>query len=285
MRPAALITGLALAAGAAAFAPGAQAMEMGDGPMVTILGTSFNPGQTEVLAGDTVSWHNESILRHTVTAADGSFGSAPLFAGGRYEHRFDTVGDVAYYCTIHPFMHGEVDVHKVLLDAPREPGSPRVPYSLSGRSALPAGSAVSIERDTGEGFAPVATATVDDGGAFVVRVQSAVTASYRAVAGGDASPVVRLLVVDRHVTARTRRGVVTTHVTPAARGATVVLQLRLRNRFGWWPVARKRLDRHSRARFAVKGVEHRVRARVLLTLSDGATQLARSRAVRVRPRR
>jgi plastocyanin len=265
-----------------AAAPPASAMEMGDGPMVTIVGTSFNPGHTEALAGDTVSWHDESIFRHTVTATDGSFGSATLFAGGKYEHRFDTVGDFSYYCTVHPFMHGDVDVHKVLLDAPREPGSPRVPFTLSGRAALPAGSAVSIERDVGEGFAPVATATVDHAGAFAAHVRSAVTASYRAVAGGDASRAVRVLVVDRHVTARARRGAVTTHVTPAARGATVVLQLHLRNRFGWWPVARKRLDRHSRARFVVKGIEHRVRARVVLTLSDGATQLARSRVLRVR---
>jgi hypothetical protein len=174
----------------------------------------------------------------------------------------------------------------VLLDAPGEPGSPRAPYALTGRAALPEGAAVSIERDAGSGFAPAGTATVGADGAFTAQVRSAVTASYRAVAGGDTSPAVRLLIVDRRITAGARRGVVTARVTPASPRATVVLQLRLRDRFGWWPVARHRLDRHSRTRFVVRAPGRRhVSARVVLTLSDGATALARSHAVRVSPRR
>ena len=44
---------------------------------------------------------------------------------------------------------------------------------------------------------------------------------------------------------RARRG----DVTPATPGSTVVLQLRLRDRFGWWPVQRHRLDRRSHTSF------------------------------------
>jgi plastocyanin len=277
---------LAVVAGLLATAPAAHAMEMpGDGPAVTIVGTSFLPDAIDVLAGDTVAWHNDSVLRHTVTAADGSFGSAPLFGGDMYTHRFDSPGVVAYYCTVHPFMHGEVDVHRVLLDAPRAPGAPGAPYPLDGRAALPAGTTVAIERDAGAGFVPAGSATVGDDGAFTAQVRSAATASYRAVAGGEASPAVRLVIVDRHVTARApRRGLVVARVAPASPGATVVLQLHLRERFGWWPVARARVDRHSRARFVVKSPHRRVRARVVLTLSDGATQLARSKTFRVRSR-
>jgi len=276
-----------LAAGVAGLvAPAsAHAMPMGGGPTVSIVGTAFSPAGTEVLAGDTVTWHNDSVLHHTVTSVDGSFASGQLFSGDMYSHRFVSVGDFAYYCTVHPFMRGEVDVHKVLLDVPREPGSPRAPYDLSGRAALPEGSLVSIERDVGEGFAPVATATVDASGMFVARVSSTVTAQYRAVAGGDTSPPVRVLVFDRRVSVHAHHGVVRARVRPASRGATVVLELHLRNRFGWWPVSWHRLDRHSRTRFVVRGVRHRVRARVLLTLSDGATELARSRVVHVRSRR
>jgi hypothetical protein len=120
---------------------------------------------------------------------------------------------------------------------------------------------------------------------FVARVSSTVTAQYRAVAGGDTSPPVTVLVVDRRVSVHAHHGVVRARVRPASRGATVVLELHLRNRFGWWPVSWHRLDRHSRTRFVVRGVRHRVRARVLLTLSDGATELARSRVVHVRSRR
>jgi hypothetical protein len=68
---------------------------------------------------------------------------------------------------------------------------------------------------------------------------------------------------------------VSTRVAPAARGQTVVLQLHLPERFGWWPVRRARLDRASRARFVVH-TRRRARARVVLTRTDGATPLARS---------
>jgi plastocyanin len=277
---AAAVAVAALAAGA----PDAHAMAMEhDAPAVTIVGTSFTPGRIDVLAGDSVMWHNNSVQRHTVTAVDGGFASAPLFGGDMFEHRFDAPGAVQYVCTLHPFMRGEVDVHRLLLDAPGL-AAPDVPSTLTGRAALPAGSSVAIERDAGTGYEPAGTATVGDDGSFSATVRSAVTASFRAVAGGETTPPVQLRVVDRTVRAAAGRGVVTTRVTPASPGATVVLQLRLRDRFGWWPVAQKRLDRNSRARFAVRGVRGAVRARVLLTLPDGATTLARSGVVRVRPR-
>ena len=63
-------------------------------------------------------------------------------------------------------------------------------------------------------------------------------------------------------------------------GATLVLQLRLREHFGWWPVARARAGRDGRARFRVP-VGRRVAARVVLTLADGATRLATSRTLHV----
>jgi hypothetical protein len=98
---------------------------------------------------------------------------------------------------------------------------------------------------------------------------------------------VQLLVLDRKVSAaaRSRRGraTVRTHVVPGSRGATVVLQLHLKERFGWWPVQRARLDKRSRARFAVR-LRHKVRARVVLVGADGETPVARSAVLRLRPR-
>jgi hypothetical protein len=94
-----------------------------------------------------------------------------------------------------------------------------------------------------------------------------------------------VVVLDRRVeaSARRRRGrvVVGTRVLPASPGATVVLQLRLRERFGWWPVRRARLDDASRARFELRH-PRRVRARVVLVAFDGATPLATSPALRLR---
>jgi hypothetical protein len=99
---------------------------------------------------------------------------------------------------------------------------------------------------------------------------------------------VQLLVLDRSVAAtaarRGRRVVVSAVVAPASPGATVVLQLHLRRRFGWWPVRTTRLDRRSRAQIVLR-LRHRYRARVLLTLPDGATQLASSGTLRIGPGR
>jgi hypothetical protein len=70
-------------------------------------------------------------------------------------------------------------------------------------------------------------------------------------------------------------------VDPASPHATVVLQLHLPERFGWWPVRTKRLGHDSRATFTVKVGRRRLRARAVLTLADGATPLARSDVFRV----
>jgi hypothetical protein len=68
-------------------------------------------------------------------------------------------------------------------------------------------------------------------------------------------------------------------VTPAAPGQRIVLQLNLRDRFGWWPVQMRTLDAQSHVRFLVRR-RTRVPARVVLTLADGATILATSRTQR-----
>jgi hypothetical protein len=69
-------------------------------------------------------------------------------------------------------------------------------------------------------------------------------------------------------------------VQPRVPHATVVLQLHLREHFGWWPVRSKRLDGKSRARFTLH-TRRRVRARVVLTRGDGVTPVATSSVVRV----
>lgn len=272
------------AVAAVAFPASAAAMPADGGGMdsVSIVGTTFAPGQIEALVGDTVTWSNESVLHHTVTSTDGRFSSPQIFAGETWSHRFDAPGVEDYYCAVHPFMQGEVDVHTVLLDTPHEPGAPGRAYTLTGRAALPEGATVTIERDDGSGFAPVGQAAVGVDGAFLASVRSASSASYRAVGGGDTSPPVTVLVEDRTVHASAHGRVVRAQVTPASPHATVVLQLHLRNRFGWWPQVTRRLDRHSRVRFVAPRLPHPVRARVVLTLSDGATQLARSAVLKVR---
>jgi hypothetical protein len=242
---------------------------------------AFGPPQTAVLAGDTVTWTNQAVRKHTVDGLGERFDSPELFNGDTFSHAFDTPGAVAYYCRIHPFMRGEVDVFRVLLDTPATPASTGRPYTLRGRAALPAGSTVPILAEDGT---TAATATVGDDGEFSASVTPSGSSSYHAPEGNT----IRLDVLDRRVTAAAarhgRRIAFSATVAPAAPGATVVLQLKLKERFGWWPVAKAKLDARSHVRFTLRRSRGAI-ARVVMTLPDGATQLAVSPAMRISSRR
>lgn len=75
---------------------------------VTIAGFAFAPADMEVAAGSTVSWTNFDSVPHTVTAGDGSFGSASLAPGALFSHTFDAPGTFSYSCLIHPGMTGTI---------------------------------------------------------------------------------------------------------------------------------------------------------------------------------
>jgi hypothetical protein len=127
-----------------------------------------------------------------------------------------------------------------------------------------------------------ATATVGADGEFSVSVTPTATAAYHAPDGNT----IRLDVLDRKVSAAAARHgsriAVSATVAPAAPGATVVLQLRLKERFGWWPVEQAKLDAQSHVRFMLRRRRGAI-ARVVMTLPDGATALAVSPALRIRP--
>jgi hypothetical protein len=247
---------------------------------VAIAFALFGPPQTTVLAGDTVTWTNQAVRKHTVDGLTESFDSPELFLGDAYSHQFGTPGAFAYYCRLHPFMRGEVDVYRVLIDPPQAAASAGRPYTLRGRASLPPGSQVPILAGDGS---TAATASVGADGAFTATVTPSAAAAYHAPDGN----AVRLDVLDRHMSASAarhgRRIAVSASVAPAAPGATAVLQLKLKERFGWWPVARAKLDASSHVRFSLARRRGAV-ARVVLTLPDGATPLAVSPTVRVRSR-
>jgi plastocyanin len=262
--------------------PGAQAAR------VSIGFGSVAPAHLDVLAGDSVTWVNDSVRPHTATADDGSFDSGRMIPTGRFTHAFMVPGEVPYHCVLHPFIRGVVSAHRVLLNAPDQPAASDRPFPLTGRAALAPGTAVSIQADRGAGFTPVAATTLKADGTFVAPVIPGTTSTYRAVAGDATSAAVTLIVLDRRVAIRARRTqhrtLVRASVLPASAGAHVVLQLYLRERFGWWPVQRGRLNKASVASFSLRP-GRRVAARVVLTLPDGATPLAVSRTVRLGARR
>ena len=261
--------------------PAARAAAADAGAEVAIYNAAYGPAHVDVVAGESVSWHNASVRAHSVKAVDGGWTSPRLLAHGMWERRFETPGTVAYYCELHPSMRGAIAVHRLLLDAPRDAAAPGRAYRLSGRAALPAGSEVTIRGDDGA----TSRATVDAHGAFTAMVQPSAATTYTAAVGGETAPPVRVLVLDRRVRANVKhsrtRVRVTATVTPSSPGATVVLQLKLKERFGWWPVRTARTGADSRVTFTYpRG--RKVAARVLLTASDGASELARSTTFRLR---
>ena len=78
----------------------------------TIDGFRYCPGTIRVPAGTEVRWTNRDSAAHTVTSRGESerFDSGRIGRGHSWSHRFDTAGTFAYYCTVHPWMEGTVDV-------------------------------------------------------------------------------------------------------------------------------------------------------------------------------
>jgi plastocyanin len=248
---------------------------------VSIQFQAFSPTPLDVLPGEAVEWENVSSRRHTVTADDDSFDSGDLFGGDSFQMTYGEVGAYPYHCRVHPGMVGRVDVRRLTLGAlPIGLVPAGETFEVDGRTADPS-SPVTVERVTPDGVETVATATPQADGTWNATLVAERTAEYRAVAGPDVSQSRRLLVSNRRVIVRTRPGRVSVRVVPAAPYARIALQLRLRERFGWWPQARTRLDYLSHADFRVN---RRARARVALIDRDGWTPLAFSAVVRLRRR-
>lgn len=247
---------------------------------------AFSPQDVEVLSGDTINWSNTSTRAHTVTADDGSsFASPRLDPGDSFSHDFTAVGTFPYHCTIHPEITGTVLVADLLLDGPTAPVDAGSPVTLHGR-AHPGTGAVTIEGDDGSGFVPVQTVVPGPDGRFDVQVTPGRTTNYRAVADGAASPPVRILVFEHPLfevgvnTSQADRTIVHVKVLPKRANQVAVLQIHSREHFGWWPVARGKLNNNSQARFKIS--PSRATARIVLTLGDGATALATSQKFSLR---
>jgi plastocyanin len=239
---------------------------------------AFAPSSVDVLPGDVVTWMNHGGRTHTVTADDGQFDSGDLPDGAHFTQTFTAVGAYPYHCALHPRMTGEVNVRRVTLEPlPSRLVTPNSTITLAGRTADPL-APVRIEQDAGTGFQMVATVSPQADGTWRARLVATKTATLRAVSGQDASQTRQLQVIARTVRVRATRSGISVAVIPGAPYARVSLQLLLPNRFGWWPVASKRLNYLSRTSFALTGP---ARARVALVDRDGWTALAISRIVRV----
>jgi len=70
----------------------------------------FLPYSVTVNVGDQVIWSNDDTAAHTVTSNDGSFDSGLFMAGTSFSHTFSQAGEYPYFCIVHPWMTGVVNV-------------------------------------------------------------------------------------------------------------------------------------------------------------------------------
>ncbi len=76
----------------------------------------YDPEVIDISVGTTILWENVDNTMHTSTSgtpesgADGIFDSDILMAGDTYEFTFSDAGSFDYYCILHPWMVGTVNV-------------------------------------------------------------------------------------------------------------------------------------------------------------------------------
>ena len=77
----------------------------------------YIPSSVTINAGDTVEWINSDTAAHTVTGgspADGPsgvFDSSLVLGGATYAFTFEDAGSYDYFCMVHPWMVGNVQVN------------------------------------------------------------------------------------------------------------------------------------------------------------------------------
>jgi plastocyanin len=77
---------------------------------ITIASFAFSPSSLSVPVGATVTVTNKDNVAHTWTAKSGAFDSGPLAPGASYSFTFTQPGTYDYFCRIHSFMTGSVNV-------------------------------------------------------------------------------------------------------------------------------------------------------------------------------
>ncbi len=76
----------------------------------------YLPDSVSIKAGDTVIWANDDTAAHTVTSGSpsegpsGIFDSSLVLAGDSFEVTFDNSGSYDYFCMVHPWMTGSIQV-------------------------------------------------------------------------------------------------------------------------------------------------------------------------------
>jgi len=75
----------------------------------------FIPSVVEINAGESITWQNQDAAFHSVTSGtydnpDGLFDSGHLDPYQSFTLTFDNTGVYDYFCTLHPWMNGQIQV-------------------------------------------------------------------------------------------------------------------------------------------------------------------------------
>ena len=220
---------------------------------VMMPGTVFTPATVRVLAGDSVLWMNHDTRAHTASADDGSFDTGSILPHGEAAAPFPAVGSFPYFCRIHAFMRGRVDVVALLLQGPAGHPAKGAAATLTGRAGAGI-SSVTLERADGAAWTSVATTVPKAGGAFAFTVRLTTPATFRVRAGTATSDPVVLKPIDLRVgllTTKRRGATYTLRAGIAPRGGAVTVvsfQRYVPELFRWRTIARRKLDaRDTRA--------------------------------------
>ena len=73
--------------------------------VVVIDKMNFGPLPAELHPGDTITWQNDDIFRHSATARDASF-DVDLPSKSSVKMVVGAAGDVEFFCKFHPGMKG-----------------------------------------------------------------------------------------------------------------------------------------------------------------------------------
>lgn len=82
---------------------------------IVIKDFAFQPNILTVPVGTTVTWTNQDSVQHEVLSDNGTFDSGMMMPSGQFTYTFSQPGNYSYYCRIHSYMFGMIQV---------TPGSP-----------------------------------------------------------------------------------------------------------------------------------------------------------------
>ncbi len=79
---------------------------------VSIENFAFVPQVITISPGESVTWTNRDGSPHAIAFKDGAGGSDTLFPGKMFSRMFDRSGNYEYFCSIHTYMIGRIEVRQ-----------------------------------------------------------------------------------------------------------------------------------------------------------------------------